>query len=110
MDSRVRQASLDNLVSGKTPVLISQIRAGSLGINEMVVSNVAIYYSTGPSLEDFVQSHDRLHRAGQMRKVTYYHMLSPGTVDEKIYDDLKSDVRVARRVVDLDYVIRLLQF
>ena len=108
MSSKQKQVSLDNLVSSRTPVLLSQIRAGSLGINEMVAANVAIYISTGYSLEDFTQSRDRLHRDGQKRAVTYYHLQVPHSVDEKVYEDLNKDIVVARRVINLDYVARLL--
>jgi len=42
----------------------------------------------------------RLHRIGQVSKVTYLHLLAQDTVDERVYDVLKQKKSVVDDVVD----------
>lgn len=60
-----------------------QIQSGGSGI-DLTRTRLCIYYSTGHSLLDYEQSLARVHRPGQTRTVTYYHLLARGTVDVQI--------------------------
>jgi SNF2 family DNA or RNA helicase len=60
---------------------------------------VAIDYSVGFSLGDYLQSRSRLHRPGQESKVTYIQLVTPGTVDEAVYDALQAREDVIESVL-----------
>lgn len=102
-----RAIRLQSFQDGNIRVLICQISVASLGI-DLTASNIGIFYSTGFSLTDFLQSRDRLHRHGQTRKVSYYHLLGENSVDFKVYDALQNKVNLASKVVSLDYTRKLL--
>lgn len=108
VDQRERAARIEDFQSGRIRVLICQIAVASLGI-DLTAASIGIFFSTGFSLTDFLQSRDRLHRHGQTQKVTYYHLVAEKTVDEMVYKALQDKTNIASRVVDLDYTRRLLQ-
>lgn len=68
---------------GVAPILAVQIQAGGMGI-DLTMARYCIYYSKGFSLGDYEQSLARVHRPGQKHPVSYYHLLTKGTVDSKI--------------------------
>ena len=74
-------------------VLAVQIQSGGLGV-DLTAARLAVYYSLGFSLGEYLQSRARLHRPGQTRKVLYTHLVAPGTVDVEIMRALaaKQDV------------------
>lgn len=108
VSSHERTAILERFRHGEYDVLLVQIRAGSLGI-DLTAASIAIFFSTGFSLDDFLQARDRLHRIGQLRKVTYFHLIATGTVDVKVYDALRNKQSIARRATDLSYAVDLLR-
>lgn len=65
-------------------VLATQIQTGGLGV-DMTRARYCVFYSLGFSLGDYLQALARTHRHGQTRKVTVTHLISRGTVDERIY-------------------------
>ena len=79
-------------------MLNAQIQAGGVGVN-LSRAAYCVYYSVGFSLSDFVQSLARTHRAGQTRKVSYYHLLARDTVDAKVYAALAARKRVIDAVL-----------
>jgi SNF2 family DNA or RNA helicase len=85
-------------------VLIAQIRTMSLGINELVTANHALYLSQSQQRDDYEQSRARLDRSGQTRSVTYHHLIVLDTVDEVVLKShqQKSDLEQAL----LDHVRR----
>lgn len=74
--------------------------AGGKGLNDLVVANTCIYYSTHYNLERRLQSEDRLHRPGQKNVVTIVDLVTPGTVDEEILDALTTKKDLAHQVLD----------
>lgn len=88
-------------------IIVAQIETMSTSINELVIANTAIFTSLPMRRDVFIQARDRLNRSGQKRKVTYYHLQSADTVDQKIYEshlqrtDLESSV--------LSHVLRVSQ-
>jgi SNF2 family DNA or RNA helicase len=66
---------------GKILRLICQPQAAGHGIT-LTAARYAIYYSIGFSYETYKQSRDRIHRAGQSRKCTYFLLVAEDTVDE----------------------------
>lgn len=80
-------------------VFTAQIATAGLGIT-LTAADTAIFFSMDFSLANHEQAKARVHRIGQKMPVTYMYLLASGTVDEKIFDALKSKKSVADMVVD----------
>ena len=85
--------------AGGPAVLAVQINAGGVGI-DLTRAAVQVYYSCGFSWGDYDQSRARVHRQGQTRAVTYYHLICKDTVDEAVYRALTGKARNAAAVVE----------
>lgn len=114
---RVRQLCYDNgwlydEVSGKhndltpeatikdeTEVLGVQIQAGGLGV-DFSKASLSVDYSVGFSLGDWEQARARLHRPGQLNKVTYYHLKAKRTVDFKLFEGFKKKKGIINYILD----------
>jgi hypothetical protein len=79
-------------------VLGVQTQSGGLGI-DLTKSRYVCYYSQVLSLGDYEQSLARVHRPGQTRSVTYFHLLAGRTVDEKIHVALREHKSVIDEVL-----------
>lgn len=77
-----------------------QIQAGGVGI-DLTRARYAVYYSTGFSLGDYEQSLARVHRPGQTRPTTYYHLQVEDTVDERVYEALQNRKDIVEFVLGL---------
>lgn len=80
-------------------VFISQISSGGVGINELVVSHIGIFYSIDYSSDHLIQAKDRLHRPGQKENVLYLYLLMDKTLDHKIYQRLRKHQSLATTIV-----------
>lgn len=80
-------------------VLAAQLQSGGLGI-DLTAARYCIFYSHGFSLGDYQQARARVHRPGQTRKVTYYHLCAKGTVDEKVIKALDNRADLVKFVID----------
>ena len=79
-------------------VLAVQIQAGGVGV-DLSRAAYCVYFSLGFSLGDYLQSMARLHRPGQTRSVTYLHLITRGTVDEKVYKALEKRQNVIESIL-----------
>lgn len=79
---------------GAQQYLFVQAHTGGIGIN-LTAAQYAVYYTRGWSLEDYLQSQDRLHRIGQQGTVTIVHLGAKGTVDETIAKSLAAKQNMA---------------
>lgn len=87
LSGRVNQ--LAEWQEGKAQVIGVNIQCGGAGI-DLTRARYCIYYSICSSLGDYEQSRARVHRPGQERPVTYYHLVAEGTVaDSRVYDALQ---------------------
>lgn len=93
----------DNVIhrfqSGKTDILVCQIRAGGVGV-DLQNANVAIFFSTTFSYIDFDQAVSRVHRHGQTRPVTIHLIYAKNTVDASIYSAVLSKRSVSEVVLN----------
>jgi len=85
-------------------VFISQIQAGSLGI-DLTPADVCIFYSLDYNAGNYWQAQDRLHRIGQTRKVTYYHLVAPRTIDSVVLKVLKEKGSIAEAVLHNPHIL-----
>jgi len=90
----------------KPSALVVQVAVGSLGI-DLSCASVAIFYSLDFSLSNYLQSRDRLHRIGQVNKVTYYCLLGEATIDEKIYQALQDKWDLSKTILDKSRALEL---
>ena len=75
-----------------------QIQSGGVGI-DLTRASIAVYYSMGFSLGDYLQSLARLHRPGQRHPVTFFHLIAQGTVDEKVFKALQDRQEVVSNIL-----------
>ncbi len=66
-------------------MFLLSLRAAGTGLNLTTASYVVLYDPWwNPAVE--AQAIDRSHRIGQTRTVNAYRLISPGTVEEKIWE------------------------
>lgn len=72
---------------------------GKYGLT-LTQSSTSIYFSNSFLLEDRTQSEDRIHRIGQgADKVTYVDLVTKGSIDEKVIQNLKEKREIANEIV-----------
>ena len=78
-----RQKLVEKFQAGECPVFLISLKAGGLGLN-LTRANYVIHMDPwwNPAIES--QATDRSHRIGQKKAVTVYHLISQGTIEEKI--------------------------
>ena len=96
-----RANQLEEWQNGNSTILAVQIRSGGVGI-DLTRAAYCIYYSIGHSLGDYLQSLDRIHRHGQQRSVTYYHLIAEKTIDEKVYRALQQKKEVIDAILNME--------
>lgn len=69
-------------------IIFVQYQAGAEGLN-LQKANHLIYFTPPLSSAKFEQSKKRIHRLGQTKKCFYYQLVCEGSVEEKIYENLK---------------------
>ncbi len=81
----------EDFKAGKINLLGCQINAGGTGVDGLQdVAHIGIYYSTGHSLIEYVQSLGRLDRPGQTSSVLNIYIVAENTVDEDIVQALQN--------------------
>lgn len=81
-------------------VFLSNPAAGGIGLNLTVSANM-IWYSCDFDLEKYLQANDRIHRIGQEKPVTYIHLVTTGSLDQKVYLALKNKKTMADTLLDI---------
>lgn len=89
-----RHELIEQFQKGDRRLLFAQQRTGGIGIT-LTAAKTAIYYTRSWSLEDYLQSQDRLHRIGQTGTVSILHLIAKGSVDEEIAKALREKQNLA---------------
>jgi SNF2 family DNA or RNA helicase len=99
--AKQKEESIENFCRGDGEVLVANPAAGGAGIN-LTEAEYAIYYSRGYSLEHYLQSEARNYRGGSEMhsKITHYHLVAEGTLDEVIADALMGKQDVAEKILE----------
>jgi SNF2 family DNA or RNA helicase len=63
-------------------------------------ASTMVYYSNTYSLENRLQSQDRIHRIGQDNKCTYIDLVVPNSIDETILKRLEQKKELSNEVLD----------
>ena len=83
----------------RTRVIVCQIATGGEGI-ELFRASDAIFYSWDYSYGLYEQAKCRLHRPGQVNKVTYHHLMMKDTIDEVVFEAIQSKRSIAELIID----------
>lgn len=91
-----KEASIQAFKDGTSSVLISNPAAGGTGVDGLQCAAYSIYYLRSYNAEHFWQSRDRNHRGGSEihEKVTHYHLMAEGTIDEVVYEALANKQKI----------------
>lgn len=78
-----RQKMVEQFQKGGQQVFLISLKAGGLGLN-LTGASYVIHLDPwwNPAIEQ--QATDRAYRIGQQQKVTVYHLIAEGTIEEKI--------------------------
>lgn len=83
--------------AGKFNSIVVNAQSGGTGIS-LTRSRIAVYYSAGLRVLDYLQSRRRLVRPGQTRPVSFYHLCVQGSVDVHIYNIYKSRLSAVAQI------------
>ena len=71
-------------------IAICNYGSASLGLNNLVLSNVCIMYSPTDDYINFTQSKKRIDRLGQTKKPLFYYLQTKNSIETAIYRSLKN--------------------
>ena len=98
---RVRAEIIRDFQLGNHRLLFAQQRTGGIGIT-LTAAKTCVYYTRSWSLEEYLQSQDRLHRIGQTGTVSVLHLIAKGTIDEEIAKALRGKQTLADQLTGDD--------
>lgn len=79
---------LQNYEERSDSITFIQYQAGAMGLNLQKACRI-IYFTPPLSSELYEQSKKRIHRIGQKSTCFYYHLICRGSVEERIYENLR---------------------
>lgn len=94
-----KQISSKRFQHGTANVLVATQQSGAYG-NTWTSAHTAIYFSMGFSLEEYLQSQDRIHRIGQTISCDYTLLSCAGTVDSNVVNVLSDKKELADFISD----------
>ena len=81
---------LKNFKECENGVAIVNYASGAVGINDLCVSNIGVFYSPPDgNYIDFQQARSRLDRIGQTKQPIFYYLQTKGSIERGIYQSLK---------------------
>lgn len=83
-----REKSFENFKKYDKSVILCHYKSASTGINDLVISNICVYYSLPREYINFVQSKKRLDRIGQTKKPLFYYLICKNTIEVLTYKTL----------------------
>lgn len=73
----------------KIPIMLLYPGSTGFGINLQQGGHTLVWYSIPTSMEQYLQCNARLHRLGQPEPVIIHHLITSGTIDEKLIASLQ---------------------
>lgn len=74
--------------AGKIPVLLAHPASCGYGLNLQAGGNIIVWFGLTWSLEQYQQANARLYRQGQEHAVVIHHLVTAGTMDERVMQAL----------------------
>lgn len=81
---------LTNFNKYDNAVVLCQYQSASLGLNDLVKSNICIMYSPSINYTDYIQAKKRIDRIGQTKKPLFYNLYCKDTIEEQILKSIKA--------------------
>jgi superfamily II DNA or RNA helicase len=95
-----RNAAIFRFQNGPTlRVLVIQPQAAAHGIT-LTAADTVVWWGPASSVEYYKQANDRVHRIGQVNKVTVYHIVS-SAAERKAFKLLRSNIAMNDFILDL---------
>ena len=92
--------SLRDWNAGRIRVALGHPASMGHGLNIQRGGSVIVWFSLTWNLEEYKQFNARLHRQGQEKPVQVYHLVSVGTIDEKIMKVLSGKATVESALLE----------
>ena len=70
--------------AGRIPVLLAHPASCAYGLNLQAGGNIIVWFGLTWSLEQYQQANARLYRQGQEHAVVIHHLVTAGTMDERV--------------------------
>lgn len=86
--------------SGEIPILLAHPASIGHGLNLQYGGHIIIWFGLTWSLELYQQANDRLYRQGQDNTVLIYHIVSKGTIDERILKAVANKEKTQEALMD----------
>lgn len=94
-----RQNTVDDFQNNKLDVIVGTI--GAMGTGLTLTNGTVVIFADHPwNMALYEQAVDRCHRIGQKNNITIYNLMCKNTIDEKIWELVKSKGELASAVVD----------
>ena len=87
--------------NGEIPVLVTHPASAGHGLNMQKGGNRIIWYGTTWSLELYQQFNARLWRQGQKNSVFVHHIVTKGTIDERVIAALSGKADTQNELMDM---------
>ncbi|MBJ6745559.1 ATP-dependent helicase [Streptococcus sp. 121] len=82
--------SLERWNNGEIPILLAHPQSAGHGLNLQRGGHIIVWFGLTWSLEYYQQANARLDRQGQTETVVVHHLVSKGTLDERVLEVLKN--------------------
>ncbi|AZU97912.1 SNF2 family protein [Vibrio phage LP.1] len=92
-------AEVEQWNEGKIKILLAHPASAGHGLNLQKGGNLIVWYGLNWSLELYQQFNARLHRQGQERPVTIAHIVTRGTIDEKVMLAIESKAETQEELI-----------
>lgn len=86
--------------AGQVPLMLAHPDSAGHGLNLQEGGHILVWFGLTWSLEKYQQACARLHRQGQKRPVTIYHIIASGTVDEAVLQVLEGKKKLQDALID----------
>lgn len=98
-DGRSKGETWRELQSGQARYLVAQYQSGGVGI-DLFASATMVLWEPCTSALLLEQTRARIYRKGQTRHCQYIYLYTPGTIEKKVLDTVRSGVEVTRDLLD----------
>jgi SNF2 family DNA or RNA helicase len=95
-----QQETIDRWNRGEIKLLLAHPASAGHGLNIQAGGAIVVWFGLTWSLEHYLQFNARLHRQGQLKPVRIIHIVSEGTIDERVLDVLMLKDKVERKLLD----------
>lgn len=86
--------------NGKIPVAVIQPESAGHGLNLQAGGSTLVWFGLTWSLELYKQTNSRLYRQGQENTVVIHHLITKGTLDEKIMESLRKKEKTQSELIE----------